>query len=275
MSKMIALGTFDGLHVAHHAVLRGADAVLLFREHPQKHLKGQAPPKLLSNEARATKLSNAGIGLLYIDFEEIAALAPEQFFSEILRRRFGATGLRCGHNYRFGAHAAGDVNLLKKLCAKHRMKLYVVPKVVFQGEAVSSSRIRESLQNGKIEQANAMLCRAFGYDFEVMRGAQIGRTIGTPTLNQHFPAGFVVPRDGVYVSRTYVNKQWRPSITNIGVRPSLDGKELRSETHIPGFDGDLYGQHVPVRLLKYIREERKFDNLEGLKKQIAKDLAAL
>jgi len=272
MDRTIALGTFDGLHAAHRAVLRGANAVLLFDEHPQQLLQGNAPPKLLSHAQRAARLQKAGLALLHIPFEEIAGLCPEEFFAEILRKRYGATALRCGHNYRFGAKAAGDVSLLHALCNAHNMRLRVVPKVVYRGEAVSSSRIRTALQTGHISEANAMLGRAFGYTFEVMHGEHLGRVLGTPTLNQHFPPGFIVPHFGVYASRAYVNGQWHASLTNIGLRPSFASNALRSETHILGFDGDLHGKHVPVRLLRYIRAEKHFADLEQLKQQIARDL---
>ena len=273
MSKIIALGTFDGLHAAHRAVLRGATAVLLFDQHPQSLLQGQAPPQLLSNAQRAARLR--AFELLHIPFEEIAALPPEVFFHKILRKCFGATALRCGHNFRFGAQAAGDTALLQTLCAQHGLRLAVVPKVMYQGQAVSSSRIRAALQQGQIEEANAMLGRAFGYDFKVVHGQRMGHALGTPTLNQHFAPGFVVPHFGVYASRAFVGGTWRPSLTNIGRRPSFAQDELRSETHIPGFSGDLYGQRVPVRLLRYLREERRFDNLEALKAQIQLDLREL
>ena len=271
--RCIALGTFDGLHAAHRAVLRGADAVLLFDQHPQHLLQGQAPPKLLTDQVRELRLRE--FELLKISFEEIAKLCPEAFFHEILRGRFGATALRCGHNFRFGARAAGDTTLLRALCEEQGMRLSVVPKIVYRGEAVSSSRIRAALQQGQIKDANAMLGRAFGYDFEVVHGEHIGRVLGTPTLNQHFPAGFCVPRFGVYVSRAFVDGKWRPGLTNIGRRPSFARDALRSETHIPGFSGDLYGRRIPVRLLRYLREERRFEDLEALKGQIQEDLREL
>jgi len=120
-----------------------------------------------------------------------------------------------------------------------------------------------------------MLGRAFGYAFTVMEGDRIGRTIGFPTMNQHFPAGFAVPKSGVYVSQSFVENQWRDSITNIGRRPTLNGATLRSETHILGFDGDLYGQDIPVRLLAYLPPETKFAGLTALQAQIQTDLAQM
>ena len=285
----IALGSFDGLHAAHRAVLRGATAVLLFNEHPQIFLSGQAPPQLLTNEERSARLQAAGLQLLHVDFAELAALPPAQFIT-LLRERYGATGLRCGHNFRFGAHAAGDTTLLRELCVAHNMTLSIVPRIVYRGETLSSTRIRAALQQGEIAQANAMLGRAFGYAFPVVHGDHLGRVLGAPTLNQHFAPGYCVPKAGVYVSRAYVDGAWLPAVTNVGLRPTVrEHSEAtrfpsvmsacaehrrcpRSETHIPGFAGNLYGQRVPVRLLRFIREERKFADIDELKAQIERDV---
>ena len=272
MEKTVALGAFDGLHAAHRAVLRGANAVLLFNEHPQKLLQGSAPPQLLADEERDARLRAAGLELLKIPFEEIAEQPPEEFFVKILCERYRVRKLRCGYDYRFGAHAAGSADLLQRLCAAHGVGLSVVPRVMYRGEGVSSSRIRAALGDGRVGEANAMLGRAFGYAFEVVHGERVGRVLGTPTLNQRFPEGFAVPRFGVYASRAFVDGAWRAGLTNIGRRPSFESEELRSETHIPGFAGDLYGKTVPVRLLSYIREERRFKSIEALKRQIKQDL---
>jgi len=271
----IALGSFDGLHAAHRAVLRGATAVLLFSEHPQMTLRGQAPPQLLTNEERTTRLQAAKLDLLHVDFAELAMLPPEEFIA-LLCGRYGATGLRCGHNFRFGAGAAGDTTLLRELCRAHSMRLSIVPRIVYRGEIVSSTRIRTALQQGEITQANAMLGRAFGYALPVVHGDHLGRRLGIPTLNQHFPAGFCVPRAGVYASRAYVDGMWRSAVTNIGCRPSVSHVTVpRSETHIPSFAGNLYGQCVPVRLLQFLRDERKFATIDDLKAQIERDITKL
>lgn len=272
--RTIALGAFDGLHVAHAEVLRGAQAVLLFEEHPQKTLCGAAPPQLLADEERRARLLDAGLELLVIPFEDVAGLAPETFFWDILIGRYEAGGLRCGYHYRFGAGAAGTPELLRALCCAAGVALSVVPMVEYQGEAVSSTRIRAALADGRMEDAAAMLGRPFGFAFEVVMGDRIGRLLGAPTLNQKFPEGFAIPRFGVYASQAFVGGRWRYAVTNVGRRPCFDCNELRSETHVMGFKGDLYGQKVPVRLLRFLREEMKFASLDELKVQIARDAAA-
>jgi len=280
MKRAIALGAFDGLHTAHMAVLEGAasqaargfaPAVLLFDEHPLRALTGSAPPRLLTDADRDAILHGLGLEILYTSFHEIKDLSPEEFFEDILLGRFHAGALCCGYDYSFGAGALGRLEELRDLCAAHGVLLYATPEIDYRGAPVSSTRIRQALTQGSLEDANAMLGRPFGYAFAVEVGERIGRTMGFPTLNQAFPAGFAVPRHGVYESQAFVNGEWRPGVTNIGTRPSFESPALRSETYVPGFAGDLYGQRVPVRLLRFLRPERKFGNLDELKRQIMID----
>jgi len=278
LRRAIALGAFDGLHTAHMAVLKAAarqagyaPAVLLFDEHPQRTLAGRAPPRLLTDRDRDSMLRALGLEILYAKFHEIKDMSARDFFGEVLLERFGAGALCCGYDYRFGAGALGDVEELRRLCGERGVLLRATPEIDYKGAPVSSTRIRQALREGCLEDANAMLGRPFGYAFPVEEGEQIGRTLGFPTLNQAFPAGFAVPRRGVYSSQAFVEGAWRPGVTNVGTRPTFAGEALRSETHIIGYAGELYGQLVPVRLLRFLRPERKFADLEELKRQIASD----
>lgn len=279
MKRAIALGAFDGLHAAHMAVLKAAarledtfrPAVLLFDQHPLQTLAGQAPPRLLTDEDRDTQMKQLGLELLYTPFRTLRDLSPQAFFEDILLERFGAGALCCGYDYHFGAGGAGNAALLQELCAANSVQLHVIAEIPYKGAPVSSTRIRQALEQGSIADANAMLGRPFGYAFPVVHGSKIGRTLDAPTINQIFPPGFAVPRNGVYASQTYAEDRWQASVTNIGVRPCFGGDELRSETFITGFSGDLYGKRVPVRLLRYLRPEKKFDSIAQLKEQIAID----
>lgn len=284
--KSIALGVFDGLHAAHMAVLqeagsRGQEAgftpsAMLFPVHPAALLAGRAPPRLLMDEARDAMLRHMGLELLFVPFGEIHTLEPEVFVRDILVGRFGAGALACGYDYHFGKNAKGGAALLRALCDEYGLGFSVVPEMDYRGEAISSSRIRAALAEGNLADANAMLGRAFGYTLPVIEGGRIGRTLGAPTLNQMFQPGFCVPKHGVYQSETYIQNRWRPSVTNIGLRPSVDTqRRLRSETHVPGFAGDLYGREIAVRLLRFVREERAFGSLEELKEQIMRDIETL
>jgi len=281
MRRAIALGAFDGLHAAHMAVLEAAarqaaagfmPAVLLFDEHPQRALTGSAPPRLLTDGDRDARLRGMGLEILYARFGEIMGMSPRAFFEEVLLGRFNAGALCCGYDYSFGAGALGHVEALRRLCGEHGVLLCDTPEIDYGGAPVSSTRIRQALREGDLEGANAMLGRPFGYAFPVEEGERIGRTLGSPTLNQTFAPGFAVPKYGVYASQAFVEGEWRTSVTNIGTRPCFESDALRSETHIPGFAGDLYGQRVPVRLLRFLRPERKFADLEELKRQIAADV---
>ena len=279
--KFVALGFFDGLHRAHRAVLEAAvsgggalglrPAVLLFDQHPLGCITGQAPPLLLEDGERDAILANLGLDPQKYAFEALRDLPPETFFGDILLGQLNAGGLCCGDDYRFGRAASGDVALLRRLCAAGGVALEVIPEMDYAGERISSTRIRAALARGEVEDANAMLGRPFGYSFPVVGGDRIGRTLGAPTINQLFPPGFAVPRYGVYAAQAYVDGRWRPGVTNIGRRPSFESSALRSETHILGYEGDLYGQRAPVALLRFLRPERSFGSMEELKEQIARD----
>lgn len=278
MKRAIALGAFDGLHIAHMAVLDAAarfegcaHAVLLFDQHPQQALSGCAPPRLLTDEDRDARLRQMGLEILSAQFNEVKGMCPRAFFEEILLGRFRAAALCCGYDYRFGAGATGTAEDLQGLCEAHGIALCVTPQITYKGAPVSSTRIRLALEEGRLEDVAAMLGQPFGYAFPVVQGDHIGRTLGAPTINQIFPSGFAVPQYGVYISQTCVRGAWHASVTNIGTRPSFTDDALRSETYIPGFSGDLYGQTVPVRLIRFLRPEQKFESLAQLKAQIARD----
>ena len=248
----VALGTFDGFHIGHKMVIdkiRASEksAVLLFNEHPQKVLTKKSPGELITETTKNELLKSWGVEPITIKFGEIMSLSYEEFFYEILLKKIGATALSCGFNYRFGAKALGNTENLKELCKKEGVELFVSEAVEFSGEPVSSTRIRNLIKQGDIESANAMLGRAFSYDFLVVHGDARGRTIDSPTINQFFTDDFIVPQYGVYASYSIIDGKKYPSVTNIGVRPTIEGySKERSETNIVGFDGDLYDKNISV-----------------------------
>lgn len=274
----LALGTFDGFHIGHKRVIENAIAsnrkpkVLLFNEHPQKVLKKKSPGELITETDKKKLLEAWGVEPVILNFGDIMSLTYEEFFYEIIVKKIGASVLSCGFNYHFGSKALGNTENLKALCEKENIELLVSEPVEYMGEPVSSTRIRNAIRNGNIEDANNMLGREFSYDFLVVHGDARGRTIDSPTINQFFTEDFIIPQYGVYASYSVIDGQKYPSVTNVGVRPTIEGlSKERSETNIVGFTGDLYDKNISVHLLKKIREEMKFNNLDELKNQIAKD----
>ncbi|MBQ7114977.1 MAG: riboflavin biosynthesis protein RibF [Clostridia bacterium] len=275
---LIALGTFDGLHLGHKKVLLSDTSeydekiALMFTEHPQKALSGDVPGELVTDKKRNQLLKEWGYTPEHLDFVAVSGLSPEEFVDKILIEKFNATALCCGFNYCFGKGAKGDVALLKKLCAEREIKLTVCNQVEYDGAPVSSTRIRECIKNGDIRTANKMLGRYFSYNFEVVHGDARGRTLGSPTINQFFSDNFTVADYGVYASFTVVDGKKYISVTNIGIRPTIKGgSEKRSETNIVGFDGDLYGQDIEVFLVEKLRGERAFNSLDELSESISAD----
>lgn len=277
-SVLVALGTFDGLHIGHRAVMTADKSeydrkiALMFKEHPQRRLKGDAPSELITFSAREKLLNEWGFSAEYVDFSVLRELSPEEFFNEIILSKLHATALCCGFNYRFGKGGAGDAALLKSLCDENGLKLTVCEAVNFNGAPVSSSRIRDAVKNGDMRLVKEMLGRYYSYSSEVFHGDERGRLLGSPTINQFFEENLTVPKYAVYASFTVIDGVKYPSVTNVGVRPTVKGgSEKRSETNIVGFSGDLYGKCPEVQLVEIIRDEMQFNSFDELSKQIYSD----
>ena len=274
----LALGNFDGVHLAHAAVLHAAAAYdnsicLLFQKHPLEVIAGAAPPRLLSPEHLEKKILACGIQrIAYLDFAQVRALTPEQFFEQILMERFHAEVICCGYNYSFGKDRAGDVACLERLCRQHGVQLCVAEEKDFEGASISATRIRRCIEGGAVEKANAMLGYPFFYEAAVARGKQLGRELGFPTINQYFGAGCVKPRAGVYASRVTVEGKTYAALTNIGDNPTISGDSFRSESYLFDFDKQVYGKPATVELLRFIREEKKFKSTQALRAQVLRDI---
>lgn len=275
----VAIGMFDGLHRGHQMVIDRAVAekenqlvpmVLTFSTDRAEPARKQGMKKILTGSLALKRLDEIGLELVEIaSFERIKELSPREFVKIVLADRLQAKVVVCGQDFRFGANASGNVSLLGELCAEFGIRLEVVEPLMDDGMPVSSTRIRKALEVGNIEEANRLLGYPYSFDFEVAHGLEIGRTIGIPTINQIFPENFLVPKFGVYASYTMLGGVTHKSITNIGVKPTIAGERLPlAETHIMGVDNRLYGQRIPVSLMKFIRPERKFDSINELKAEI-------
>ena len=272
--RAVALGGFDGLHIGHRAVI--APLARHIELTPSvaiiTGIDGKSPCSLATTHTRDRLLKTLAVEDVFeLDFNAIRTLTPAQFVQDILHDTLGATVVRCGFNFRFGAGASGDVQTLKTLCAPLGIAVEVADAVEVDGEPVSTSRIRRALDAGDVALAGRMLGRPFIIDVEVRHGQHLGRRLGTPTINQPLPDGFVRPRFGVYATAVIVNGKVMHGVTNVGVRPTVGAPAPLAETWIPDFIGDLYGKRVEVSLVKFLRDETKFEGLTALKEQITRD----
>lgn len=282
MNKLaLALGTFDGLHRGHLNVLNEAKAfalegfvpaMLMFDTHPQSILKGIAPPMLITKEDKEDFAKQNGVLPVHISFEDIRNLSPEEFLRDVLINKYNVGAVICGENFLFGKDGGGNSKVLCELCEKYGVIYKMAQSTMYKGEMISATRIRKALADGDIRTANEMLGRKFSYDFLVVEGNKIGKKIlGFPTINQHFPNGFINLKYGVYASQSTVDGKIYPSVTNFGCHPTIGGDKVLSETCILGFDGDLYYQKIKVELIDFIRAEKKFSSKDELKAQIDAD----
>ena len=265
----LALGGFDGLHRGHMAViqatLEGPDqpAVFTFSAPPS----GEA--MVLTAADKKKLLAAAGVERVYsAEFSALKTMEAASFVETLLFGKINARRLCCGEDFRFGRGAAGDVGLLRELCQKHGVGLTVLPPVSEDGEKISSSRIRRAVEGGDIPTANRLLGRPFGFSLPVIHGNHIGHSLGTPTINQALPEGFIQPRFGVYAAWCQVEEAFHCGVANIGVKPTVGSDRVLAETWMPHFSGDLYGKAVRLFLLEFLRPERKFPSLEALKAEI-------
>ena len=290
-SSSVALGCFDGMHIGHMAVLSAAFDAGNHEEHPcglgdMSNIVFTARPTakyefpVWTPDDHARLMAEAGAELWVTpDFDSIRNLSPEDFVGEILADKLRAVRVACGYNFRFGKDAAGGAEDLLRLCDARGIECIVVPEVRQGGKEVSTTAIRHMLAAGDVESANAMLGRRFGYTLPVIEGKKLGRTLGAPTLNQSFNIGAAAsyPRFGVYASCALAENTWRYSVTNFGLRPTIGDVEKFcpiSETWVPEFAGDLYGQNIRVEWLKFIRGEEKFGSLDELRGAIFADAEA-
>ena len=276
----VALGNFDGMHVGHMAVLEGAKSfqkdglvpvAVLFDEHSMKAITGIAPPMLMTVGERNEYIIKKDLKLKTIIFNEIKNLSPEDFVEKILVEKLRAGAVCCGYNYRFGKDAAGSAETMRKICDRLGIKCKIAGEVDVAGHAVSSTQIRSLIENGETEKANEMLGHKFGFSSPVIDGDKRGRRLGFPTINQELPQELVLPKFGVYRTDVTVGNRRYKGVTNIGKRPTVGTEKILSETYIIDFDESIYGESVDIRLIKFIRPERKFSSFDELARQIKTD----
>jgi riboflavin kinase / FMN adenylyltransferase len=267
--RHVAIGTFDGVHLGHREVIDDADTVLTFEPHPVSVLAPQAAPKLIMPfEIKRDVLDGLGVEeLVVIPFDrEFASISAEDFCSGVLVERLGAKEVSVGENFRFGAKARGDTEML---AGRDEFETRVVPLLDIDGETVSSSRIRALIAAGEVDLATKLLGAPFLMEGEVVEGDKRGRTLGFPTANLVPDDAMVVPGHGVYAAFA----DGHPAAVNVGVRPMFEtGRGLLIEVFLIDWEGDLYGRNLRIAFLERLRGERRFPSVEDLISQMHRDV---
>ena len=283
---IVALGNFDGFHRGHQAVVGRAVAraraegrpalVATFDPHPVRHFRPEAAPfRLTSLDQRQRLFAEAGAdAMIVFSFDGgLAGTSAEDFVSERLLRLIGAAGVVTGEDFTFGSKRGGNIEVLQRLGGEHGFSVDAVGPVEADGEAISSSRIREALIAGDCETAARLLTRPFAIEGVVEHGDKRGRTLGYPTANLSL-GSYLRPRFGIYAVRGRLpGGQVVGGAASLGIRPTFDPPKELLEPFFFDFSGDLYGQTIEVELVSFLRPEEKFDSLDALTAQMEADCA--
>lgn len=284
----IASGFFDGVHIAHQKVIKGAvdyakntntkSAVITFQNQPLCSLKHIEPSYISTRADSYDLIEKLGVDyLIELDFDKVYDLAPLDYLKYIVKN-FSPCAIFTGFNHHFGYKRQGNPEFLKQYQNSFNYKYFDIPAQKLNGKIVSSTTIRNFIKNGDIESANSMLGREFFVKGTVVSGNQIGRTINFQTANISYPKNLVFPLNGAYqvIAQLQDGREFK-AIANFGTKPTVSDKNIKTlETHIlQGFNQDIYAEELEIKFLKFLRPEQKFNSLDELKNQIKKDIASI
>ncbi|RUA11632.1 MAG: riboflavin biosynthesis protein RibF [Flavobacteriia bacterium] len=282
---ILTIGTFDGVHLGHQKIIQrlnrikaeenGKTAILTFFPHPRRVLnRGNEIKMLTTIDEKIDLLDKLGLDFLIIEpfTKEFSDLPAREFVKDLLVDQLKIKILVIGYDHQFGKNREGDYEQMKEFGEEFGFRLEKIPVHDFENVAISSTKIRKALENGNIEKANQYLGYEYFLTGEVIKGQGLGKKMSYPTINIHISEDYkLIPKTGVYTVKTRIGKKTVFGIMNIGFRPTVDGKYQTIEVHLLDFNADLYGENIRIRMLKRIREEKKFESLEALTKQIRKD----
>lgn len=281
----LTIGNFDGVHKGHRDVLdyvgkkchqsNSRLVVMSFNPHPQEILNPGNYFLINSMEEKRDLLDSCGVDFLCeVKFDRnFSTQTPEEFLKKYIFCNKNLTSLFLGHDFTFGANKTGGHKIAENFCLKNGVNFENLEKFEFDGERVSSSLVRELVQSGNVDKASELLGRHYFVSGRIEKGDGRGRKIGFPTANVGFSKNRIIPKRGVYATETKIGKLNYYSVTNIGVKPTfLEGAGLTVESHILDFDRDIYGELVQVHFHQKLRDEKKFDSVNDLIKQIARDV---
>lgn len=280
---VVALGNFDGLHLGHQEVIRKAifsaqqagksSGILTFDPHPRRVFRPDLPPlRIVPFSEKSRILQESGVDFMrVIHFTKtFAQTTAEQFIKNILVDQLKVSHVVTGDDFIFGHNRQGNTVYLKEMAAELEFEYTICPQISVGDQRCSSTLIRERLAQGDVEAAAALLGRPYSITGIVRAGDKRGRELGFPTANI-YPGRMFTPATGVYAVRARVQGKLVNGVANLGTRPTFAGNRLRLETHLFDWNGDIYRKHIEVILIKYLRQEKKFDGIESLKSQIAED----
>jgi riboflavin kinase / FMN adenylyltransferase len=288
-NAVVTSGTFDGVHLGHQKILnrireiarliQGETVLITFWPHPRLVLYPEEHNlRLLSTfEEKAKLLRQLGIDhLITIPFtQEFSQLSSEEFIRKVLIESIETKKLVIGYDHRFGKNREGSFEYLKTNSASFGFELEEISRQDVDEIGVSSTKIRKALESGDVKTAMASLGRPYELNGIVIKGQQIGRSIGFPTANIHIPNDYkLIPKDGVYAVEALVDGSLFKAMLNIGNRPTVDGTKKTVEANLFDFQGDLYDKQITIYFRQFLREERKFENLQALKNQLIQDQLA-
>lgn len=281
---VLTIGVFDGVHLGHKYLLSKLkeqarqrnllSGVITFRRHPQEGLSPQTKMPYLTNlDQRISLLKNEGIDeIIVLSFTPKLAQLSARHFVSLLKKYLKMQGLVIGPDFALGKNREGDVNTLHALGAELGFTVTVISPVMINSEVVSSTAIRNALAQGDMNRVHNLIGRYFSLSGRVISGTGRGRELGFPTANLDLDPGQALPADGIYATRAYIDDRAYQSVTNIGKRPTFDGRERTVEVYILDYQGDLYGRELRIDILRRLRDEKKFSTAEELKKQIMADV---
>lgn len=283
-NTFIALGNFDGVHIAHRILLKKLveeaklngykSSILIFKSHTKNLIFKQEQRLLTSNEQKYKLLKEIGIDIIYeLEFNKIVmTMDPDDFIKKLLLKSLKVKGIVVGFDYKFGHKASGNTELLKQRSLEENFKLFIINPVEKNGKIISSTSIRELIKSGQIKLANEFLGYNFTMNGVVINGKNLGSKMGFPTANIKTDVNYEIPKFGVYDTNIEIDGKSYRAATNIGKNPTIENSGLRIEAFILDFNEDIYGKSVKLSLLDFIREEKNFDNIDDLFSQIKLDV---
>lgn len=283
--SVVALGKFDGVHLGHQAILEELKkeknnkkeiktVVITFSVSPEAVLFDKKSKYIMTDKEKREYFEHSGIDYL-IDIKldkKFLNISAQDFIKKYLSEKLGVVKVVCGKNFRFGKNRQGTTDFLCSMGRKLGFETKIVDYITIEKREISSTHIREEILKGNLELVNKMLGHKYSITGIVEHGRELGRTLCFPTINIQPPDDKVLPPNGVYVSECVISEKLRAGVTNLGIKPTVGGKTIGVEMNIFDYSGNLYGQEVTIRLLKLLREEKKFESIYELKKQIEKDI---